>query len=142
VPARVLQSSRGGFRADLERAKSVVGGWLEEVNEASRTEEPLSELRIAMQCGGSDAFSGVSANPLVGWVTREVVRHGGIANLAETDELIGAERYVLKNVKDVETARRFSGRSSGSRSAWAGTGTRRRTTPRAATTSAGSTTSP
>jgi altronate dehydratase len=102
-------SLEGGFRADLERAKSVVGSWLEEVNEATRTEEPLSELRIAMQCGGSDAFSGVSANPLVGWVTREVVRNGGIANLAETDELIGAERYVLKNVKDVETARRFLG---------------------------------
>ncbi|HZF59606.1 MAG TPA: UxaA family hydrolase, partial [Rubrobacter sp.] len=100
-------SLEGGFRADLERAKSVVGSWLEEVNEATRTEEPLSELRIAMQCGGSDAFSGVSANPLVGWVTREVVRNGGMANLAETDELIGAERYVLKNVKDVETARRF-----------------------------------
>ena len=99
----------GGFRADLERAKSIVGGWLEEVNAVRRTEEPLSELKIGLQCGGSDAFSGVSANPLVGWVTREVVRHGGTANLAETDELIGAERYVLKNVRDVETARRFLG---------------------------------
>ncbi|MDQ4128259.1 MAG: UxaA family hydrolase [Actinomycetota bacterium] len=97
----------GSFRADLERAKSVVGGWLEEVNAVRRTQEPLSELKIAMQCGGSDAFSGVSANPLVGWVTREIVRHGGTANLAETDELIGAERYVLKRVKDVGTARRF-----------------------------------
>ncbi len=97
----------GSFRADLERAKSVVGGWLEEVNAVRRTEEPLSELKIGLQCGGSDAFSGVSANPLVGWVTREVVRNGGIANLAETDELIGAERYVLKKVKDVETAQSF-----------------------------------
>ena len=86
-----------------------MGGCLEEVNAVRRTEEPLSELKIGLQCGGSDAFSGVSANPLVGWVTREVVRHGGTANLAETDELIGAERYVLKNVRDVETARRFLG---------------------------------
>src|SRR5215210_106649 len=74
---------------------------------AWRTEEPASELRIGLQCGGSDAFSGVSANPLVAWVSGEVVRNGGIANLAETDELIGAEHYVLKNVKDLETARRF-----------------------------------
>jgi altronate dehydratase len=104
-----FMSLEGSFRRDLERAKSVVEGWLEEVNAVERTEEPLSELKVAMQCGGSDAFSGVSANPLVGWVTREVVRHGGSANLAETDELIGAERYVMKKVRDVETARRFLG---------------------------------
>jgi altronate dehydratase len=102
-----FMSLKGSFRKDLEHAKSVVGGWLEEVDSARRTEEPASELKIGLQCGGSDAFSGVSANPLVAWVTREVVRNGGIANLAETDELIGAERYVLKNVRDLETARRF-----------------------------------
>ena len=102
-----FMSLEGSFRRDLERAKSVVHGWLEEVDEARRTEEPASELRIGLQCGGSDAFSGISANPLVAWVSREVVRNGGIANLAETDELIGAEHFVLKNVKDLETARRF-----------------------------------
>ena len=102
-----FMSLEGSFRRDLERAKSVVHGWLGEVDAARRTEEPASELRIGLQCGGSDAFSGVSANPLVAWVSREVVRNGGIANLAETDELIGAEHYVLKNVKDLETARRF-----------------------------------
>ncbi len=102
-----FMSLQGSFREDLERAKSVVRGWLEEVDAARRTEEPASELKIGLQCGGSDAFSGVSANPLVAWVTREVVRNGGISNLAETDELIGAERYVLKNVRDLETARRF-----------------------------------
>ncbi|HEX2180914.1 MAG TPA: UxaA family hydrolase [Rubrobacteraceae bacterium] len=102
-----FMSLQGSFRADLERAKSVVRGWLEGVNEIRRTEVPLSELKIGLQCGGSDAFSGVSANPLVGWVSREVVRNGGAANLAETDELIGAERYVLANVRDAQTARRF-----------------------------------
>src|SRR5918993_1419589 len=102
-----FMSLEGNFRADLERAKSVVSGWLEEVNGARRTEEAVSELKLGLQCGGSDAFSGVSANPLVGWVSREVVRNGGAANLAETDELIGAERYVLQSVRDVETARRF-----------------------------------
>src|SRR5215210_5273535 len=102
-----FMSLEGSFRKDLERAKSVVRGWLEQVDAARRTEEPASELKIGLQCGGSDAFSGVSANPLVAWVTREVVRNGGIANLAETDELIGAERYVLQNVRDLETARRF-----------------------------------
>ncbi|MGH3148897.1 MAG: UxaA family hydrolase, partial [Rubrobacter sp.] len=102
-----FMSLEGSFRNDLERAKSVVRGWLGQVDGARRTEEPASELRIGLQCGGSDAFSGVSANPLVAWVSREVVRNGGIANLAETDELIGAEHYVLKNVRDLETAQRF-----------------------------------
>ncbi len=104
-----FMSLEGSFRADLERAKAQVTDWLEDVNAARRTEEPLSELKIGLQCGGSDAFSGVSANPLVGWVSGEVVRNGGAANLAETDELIGAERYVLKNVRDAETARCFLG---------------------------------
>ncbi|HEY6712944.1 MAG TPA: UxaA family hydrolase [Rubrobacter sp.] len=102
-----FMSLKGSFRQDLERAKSVVRGWLDEVDAARRTEEPASELRIGLQCGGSDAFSGVSANPLVAWVSREVVRNGGIANLAETDELIGAEHFVLENVKDLDTARSF-----------------------------------
>src|ERR671917_2187487 len=99
-----FMSLEGNFRADLERAKSKGMGWIKRVNVVRRTKEPLSELKIGLQCGGSDAFSGVSANPLVGWVSREVVRNGGAANLAETDELIGAERYVLQSVRDVDTA--------------------------------------
>jgi altronate dehydratase len=102
-----FMSLEGSFRRDLERAKAVVLGWLEEVDAVRRTEEPASELKIGLQCGGSDAFSGISANPLVGWVSKEVIRNGGIANLAETDELIGAEHFVLDNVKDLDTARRF-----------------------------------
>ena len=74
---------------------------------AERTPEPAGDLRLALQCGGSDAFSGVSGNALAGWVAKEVIRHGGAANLAETDELIGAEPYVLENVRDAATARAF-----------------------------------
>jgi altronate dehydratase len=60
-----------------------------------------------LQCGGSDAFSGISANPLVGLLSRDLVAHGGSANLAETDELIGAESYILQNVRELETAKAF-----------------------------------
>ncbi|HEX5912790.1 MAG TPA: UxaA family hydrolase, partial [Rubrobacter sp.] len=63
-----FMSLEGSFRRDLEKAKSVVRGWLGMVDAARRTEEPASELKIGLQCGGSDAFSGVSANPLVAWV--------------------------------------------------------------------------
>ncbi len=98
---------RGGFEEDLEAAAALVSPWVALVADQRRTEQPLSDLRIALQCGGSDAFSGITANPLAGAVCAEVVRHGGSAVLAETDELIGAEGYVLENVRSVEVARRF-----------------------------------
>ena len=72
-----------------------------------RMERPLSHLKVALQCGGSDAFSGVSGNPLAAYVAKEVIRYGAAVNLAETDELIGAEPYMLQNAKDFETASRF-----------------------------------
>ncbi|WP_246486788.1 UxaA family hydrolase [Kribbella qitaiheensis] len=97
----------GGFGKDLAQAAELVEPWLPIVAAQRREEVPLADLWIGLQCGGSDAFSGVSANPLSGAVAREVIRHGGIAVLAETDELIGAEGYVLKNVRDLPTARRF-----------------------------------
>jgi altronate dehydratase len=95
------------FASALEEGEKIVRGWLEPVNASPRSPQPLAELRIALQCGGSDAFSGVSGNPLAGWVAKEVIKHGGSANLAETDELIGAEPYILANTRDLETARRF-----------------------------------
>ncbi len=98
---------KDGFERNLERGETIVRGWLERVGKSSRTEVPASHLKIGLQCGGSDAFSGISSNPLLSWVAKEIVRQGGIANLAETDELIGAESYVLKNVRNLETARRF-----------------------------------
>ena len=97
----------GDFASELDRCESVVRAWLPEVGATQRTEAPLSELKVALQCGGSDAFSGVSGNPLAGWVAKQIIANGGSANLAETDELIGAEPYILSNVRDIETARAF-----------------------------------
>ena len=97
----------GGYETEVARAVARIDEWLPEVAGAARTPEPAGALRLALQCGGSDAFSGVSGNALAGWVAKEVIRHGGSANLAETDELIGAEPYVLEKVRDSATARRF-----------------------------------
>ena len=98
---------QGSFDADLGSGTKIISGWLARVNAVERTEQPLENLKIALQCGGSDAFSGVSGNPLAAYVAKEVIRYGGCANLAETDELIGAEAYVLQNIRDVPTARKF-----------------------------------
>lgn len=91
----------------LTRAKELIEQWLPRVNRFKRSPQPLSKVKMALQCGGSDAFSGVSGNPLASWIGREIIRYGGVANLAETDELIGSEGYVLKNVRSLEVARKF-----------------------------------
>lgn len=97
-------------QTELARAAAVIEGWLPGVDGAERSRESVANLRLALQCGGSDAFSGISGNALAGWVAKEVIRNGGSANLAETDELIGAEPYVLENVRDAATAERFLGK--------------------------------
>ena len=91
----------------LQQGEAVVQGWLRQVNTCQRREYPASKLKLALQCGGSDAFSGISANPLAAWVAREIICQGGYANLAETDELIGAEAYVLQKVASLEVAQKF-----------------------------------
>ena len=102
-----LQSS---FNASLDKGEAIINGWLEEMNAADeRIVQPASNLKVALQCGGSDAFSGISGNPLAAYVAKEIIRYGGCANLAETDELIGAEAYVLRSVKDLKTAIKFLG---------------------------------
>ncbi len=98
---------QGSFDADLANGAEIIKGWLDSVNSVPRTEQSLENLKIALQCGGSDAFSGISGNPLAAYVAKEVIRYGGCANLAETDELIGSEAYVLQNVRDLTTARIF-----------------------------------
>jgi altronate dehydratase len=100
-------SLSGDFQADLAQAEIIIRDWLGQVNRFSQTSESLAHLKLALQCGGSDAFSGVSGNPLAAAVAREVLRYGGAANLGETDELIGAETYMLQNVRDLDTARAF-----------------------------------
>jgi len=102
-----FETLKGGFDEDLERSAGIVAGWFETVNRVARKPASASHLNIVLQCGGSDSFSGISGNPLAALVAREIIRFGGKANLAETDELIGGEPYVLQNVRDIETARTF-----------------------------------
>jgi altronate dehydratase len=95
------------FEESLNIAEEKVRGWLSQLEQTRRADLPLKHLRLGLQCGGSDAFSGVSANPLIGILAREIIRAGGSANLAETDELIGAEGYILEKVRNLETAEAF-----------------------------------
>lgn len=97
----------GDWQEDLAAGAEIVCRWLPQISAMKRTPTSLAHLSIALQCGGSDAFSGVSGNPLASGVAKEIIRYGGRANLAETDELIGAEAYVLQNVRDLAITRSF-----------------------------------
>jgi len=104
----------GGLRQTVQAGIAAVEGMLPRVNAVERTPQPLSELMIALQCGGSDAWSGVTANPVVGLVAPEVVRHrssdtpqGGTVVLAETPEIYGAEHLLVRRAAGAEVARRL-----------------------------------
>jgi altronate dehydratase len=99
-----LPADAAAGKAEIERQ---IKAWAGEAAGEQRVKCPVASLRIGLQCGGSDAFSGISGNPLLGRVGREIIRLGGAVNLAETDELVGAESYVLNKVKDLATARRL-----------------------------------
>ncbi|HTO04976.1 MAG TPA: UxaA family hydrolase, partial [Opitutus sp.] len=104
VPHAFLSIDRG-LAAALAEGEAIVRRWMPTVSSQTRTAEPLSALRVALQCGGSDAFSGVSGNPLAGAVVHELMRHGGTGVLCETDEAAGGEAYLMKAVRDLSTAR-------------------------------------
>ena len=121
VPHQFL-SLRSGLAAALADGEKIVRGWLPTVSAQRRTDEPLSGLRVALQCGGSDAFSGVSGNPLAGALVHEVIRRGGTGVLTETDEAVGGEAHLLQHVRDLATARAFLGKIEAfkTRLAWHG----------------------
>ena len=78
-----------------------------ELNKAERQPTPLSELTIGVKCGGSDGFSGISANPAVGYCADMVVALGGKVLLAEFPELCGAEQGLVDRCKNEMIAEKF-----------------------------------
>ncbi len=94
-PGLVIQEL-GGIRRTVQAGVAAIEALLPAVDAARRTAQPLSGLSLALQCGGSDAWSGVTANPLVGQVADEVVRQGGTVVLAETPEIYGAEHLLTR----------------------------------------------
>jgi altronate hydrolase len=78
-----------------------------EINKAERKPAPLSKLCIGVKCGGSDGFSGISANPAVGYCSDLVVALGGRILLAEFPELCGVEQNLIDRTKDEAAAKKF-----------------------------------
>lgn len=91
----VIQES-GGARRTVETGIERVKAILPEANAVERTAVPASHLNIALQCGGSDGFSGLTANPALGVASDLIVRHGGTVILSESTEVYGAEHLLTK----------------------------------------------
>ncbi len=80
-----------------------------EANKIERKPAPISELVLGVKCGGSDGFSGISANPAVGYASDLLVAIGGKVLLAEFPELCGAEQDLIDRTKDESKAKKFMG---------------------------------
>src|SRR5215813_13207579 len=86
----------GGTRRTIEAGVARIKEMLPRANQARRQTVPVSELVLALQCGGSDGYSGITANPALGAAVDNLVRHGGTAVLSETPEIYGAEHLLTR----------------------------------------------
>jgi len=97
----------GGVTKSVLRATAFIKELLPEANRVSRTTVPASHLTLALQCGGSDGYSGISANPALGSAVDTLVRHGGSAVLSETPEIYGAEHLLTRRAVSREVGEKL-----------------------------------
>ncbi len=94
----------GGTKKIVEKVLSQIKNLLSEANNIKRTPEPVSHLTLALQCGGSDGYSGITANPALGVAADMLVKKGGSSILSETPEIYGAEHLLINRANSKETA--------------------------------------
>jgi len=97
----------GGTRKAVEAGLERIGAMLPIVDRARRETLPASELTLALQCGGSDGYSGITANPALGAAADILVSHGGAAILSETSEIYGAEHLLTRRAATPEIGRKL-----------------------------------
>ena len=97
----------GGTRKTIEAGVARIKEMLPIANRARRESVPASELMLALQCGGSDGYSGITANPALGEAVDILVRHGGTAVLSETPEIYGAEHLLTRRAATREVGEKL-----------------------------------
>ncbi|MBI2298126.1 MAG: altronate dehydratase [Armatimonadetes bacterium] len=103
-PPSILLQEIGGTQRAIDEGVRAVERLIPLVAGARRTTQTADKLALAMQCGGSDGLSGITANPAVGAASDELVRHGGISVLGETPEIYGAEHLLTRRAARPEVA--------------------------------------
>lgn len=94
----------GGTAKTVAKGIALVQAMLPEANRVKRVPVPLSHLTVGLQCGGSDGYSGISANPALGAAVDLLVRHGGAAVLSETPEIYGGEHLLTRRAVSAQVA--------------------------------------
>jgi altronate hydrolase len=86
----------GGTAKTIRKGVEMIEAMLPHANDVAREEVPASNIVVGLQCGGSDGYSGITANPALGAAVDLLVRHGGTAILSETPEIYGAEHLLTR----------------------------------------------
>ena len=94
----------GGTAKTVARGVELIKKMLPHANRVKRQPVPASHLTVGLQCGGSDGYSGISANPALGAAVDRLVRHGGTALLSETPEIYGGEHLLTRRAVSAEVA--------------------------------------
>ena len=97
----------GGTKKTVAAGVAAVRAMLPKVNAVKRETVPASEICLALQCGGSDGYSGITANPALGIASDILVRHGGTAILSETPEIYGAEHLLTRRAASKEVGQKL-----------------------------------
>ena len=97
----------GGTRKTVEKAVSIIKEMLPHADAVGRQKVSASELSVALQCGGSDAYSGITANPALGFAADLLVAQGGTAILAETPEIYGAEHLLTRRAVSPQVGKKL-----------------------------------
>jgi len=97
----------GGVRATVAAGVAAVERMLRAVDARERTECDVAELVLALNCGGSDGYSGITANPALGWASDRLVAYGAASVLAETPEVFGAEHLLTRRATSSGVAQRL-----------------------------------
>jgi altronate hydrolase/galactarate dehydratase len=99
--------NEGGTRRTIERGLDELRGIAELANQAERAPAPISAITVGMQCGGSDGYSGITANPALGYASDLLVRRGGTTILSETSEIYGAEHLLTRRAETIEVGEKL-----------------------------------
>jgi altronate hydrolase len=99
--------NEGGVQKTVEAAVRAVSRLLPQANAARRTERPASDLVLGTNCGGSDGYSGITANPALGAAVDALVRQGGTGVMGETPEILGAEHLLIRRAKNAAVAKKL-----------------------------------
>jgi altronate hydrolase len=100
----------GGTAKTVARGVELIKRMLPHANRVKRQPVPARHLTVGLQCGGSDGYSGISANPALGAAVDLLVRHGGTAILSETPEVYGGEHLLTRRAASPEVAARLLAR--------------------------------